>query len=164
MKKLGKFLMVAVMAMASYSASAALEPQWSKGTFLLNVDLGIAPGGGSISGDYVLVDQWWKGHFTVGGELVLGFPFDTGVTIGLTPRASYGLNITPEFEVHAGSETGLGIKTFENGAGDFETSVFVLWANFIGCRYFFSDSFSVLGEVGYSGWYPSVRAGVSFKF
>ena len=37
MKRIGKFMMIAAMAMASYSASAELEPQWSKGTMMVNV-------------------------------------------------------------------------------------------------------------------------------
>ncbi len=68
MKRFGKILMVAALAMVSYSASAELAPQWSKGTMMANAELGVQPFGGAVSVDYVLVDEWWKGHFTVGGE------------------------------------------------------------------------------------------------
>ena len=60
--------MIAVLAMVSYSASAELAPQWTKGTVIANAGVGVSPFGGTISVDYVLVDEWWKGHFTVGGE------------------------------------------------------------------------------------------------
>ena len=56
MKRIGKFVMIAAMAMASYSASAELEPQWSKGTMMVNAAIGVQPFGGTVSLDYVLVD------------------------------------------------------------------------------------------------------------
>ena len=43
MKRFGKFVMIAAMAMASYSASAELEPQWSKGTVIANAGVGVSP-------------------------------------------------------------------------------------------------------------------------
>ena len=113
MKRFGKFVMIAAMAMVSYSASAELEPQWSKGTTMINAGIGVQPFGGTVSLDYVLVDEWWKGHFTVGGEFDFSVPYKHETAIGITPRATYGLNITPEFEVHVTAQTGFGVHSWK---------------------------------------------------
>ena len=167
MKRFGKFVMIAALAMVSYSASADLEPQWSKGTVIANAGIGVAPFGGTISVDYVLVDEWWKGHFTVGGEFDFSVPYKHETAIGVTPRATYGLNITPEFEVHAMVATGFGMRSWKywNGEEDVKTTdSFILWEDYVGCRYFFVDNLAVYAEIGYANWFPALRAGISFKF
>ncbi|MCQ2068829.1 MAG: hypothetical protein MJY68_07025 [Bacteroidaceae bacterium] len=167
MKRIGKFMMIAAMAMASYSASAELEPQWSKGTMMVNAAIGVQPFGGTVSLDYVLVDEWWKGHFTVGGEFDFSVPYKHETAIGVTPRATYGLNITPEFEVHVTAETGFGFRTWQywNGERDVkDTDTFILWGGFAGCRYFFTDNLAVLAEIGGENWFPALRAGITYKF
>lgn len=167
MKRIGKFMMIAAMAMASYSASAELEPQWSKGTMMVNAAIGVQPFGGTVSLDYVLVDEWWKGHFTVGGEYDFSVPYKHETAIGVTPRATYGLNITPEFEVHVTAETGFGFRTWQywNGERDVkDTDTFILWGGFAGCRYFFTDNLAVLAEIGGENWFPALRAGITYKF
>ena len=167
MKRIGKFVMIAAMAMASYSASAELEPQWSKGTMMVNAAIGVQPFGGTVSLDYVLVDEWWKGHFTVGGEFDFSVPYKHETAIGITPRATYGLNITPEFEVHVTAETGFGFRTWQywNGEKDVkDTDTFILWGGFAGCRYFFTDNLAVLAEIGGENWFPALRAGITYKF
>jgi hypothetical protein len=167
MKRFGKFVMIAAMAMVSYSASAELEPQWSKGTAMINAGIGVQPFGGTVSLDYVLVDEWWKGHFTVGGELDFSVPYKHETAIGITPRATYGLNITPEFEVHVTAETGFGFRTWQywNGEKDVKTSdSFILFGGFAGCRYFFTDNLAVLAEIGGENWFPALRAGITYKF
>ena len=167
MKRFGKFVMIAAMAMASYSASAELEPQWSKGTMMVNAAIGVQPFGGTVSLDYVLVDEWWKGHFTVGGEFDFSVPYKHETAIGVTPRATYGLNITPEFEVHVTAETGFGIRSWQywNGERDVKTTdSFILWGGFAGCRYFFTENLAVLAEIGGENWFPALRAGITYKF
>lgn len=164
MKRFGKILMIAALAMVSYSASAELAPQWSKGTMLFNANIGVQPGfGGSASLDYVLFDDWWKGHFSVGGEVDFSAPYKHETALGFTPRATYGLNITPEFEVHAMAELGMGFWKY-NYDGIHNDDTFILHSEMIGCRYFFSDSFAVMAETGYSNWFPEFRAGISLKF
>ena len=151
--------MIAAMAMASYSASAELEPQWSKGTMMVNAAIGVQPFGGTVSLDYVLVDEWWKGHFTVGGEFDFSVPYKHETAIGITPRATYGLNITPEFEVHVTAETGFGIRSWQywNGERDVKTTdSFILWGGFAGCRYFFTENLAVLAEIGGEDWFPAL--------
>lgn len=167
MKRFGKFVMIAAMAMVSYSASAELEPQWSKGTMMVNAAIGVQPFGVTASVDYVLVDEWWKGHFTVGGEFDFSVPYKHETAIGITPRATYGLNITPEFEVHVTAETGFGFRTWQywNGERDVkDTDTFILWGGFAGCRYFFTDNLAVLAEIGGENWFPALRAGITYKF
>ena len=167
MKRIGKFMMIAAMAMVSYSASAELEPQWSKGTMMVNAAIGVQPFGGTVSLDYVLVDEWWKGHFTVGGEFDFSVPYKHETAIGITPRATYGLNITPEFEVHVTAETGFGIRSWKywNGERDVKTTdSFILWGGFAGCRYFFTENLAVLAEIGGENWFPALRAGITYKF
>ena len=167
MKRFGKFVMIAAMAMVSYSASAELEPQWSKGTVMVNAAIGVQPFGVTASVDYVLVDEWWKGHFTVGGEFDFSVPYKHETAIGITPRATYGLNITPEFEVHVTAETGFGFRTWQywNGERDVkDTDTFILWGGFAGCRYFFTDNLAVLAEIGGENWFPALRAGITYKF
>ena len=167
MKRFGKFVMIAALAMVSYSASAELEPQWSKGTAMVNAGIGVQPFGVTASFDYVLVDEWWKGHFTVGGEFDFSVPYKHETAIGITPRATYGLNITPEFEVHVTAETGFGFRTWQywNGERDVkDTDTFILWGGFAGCRYFFTDNLAVLAEIGGENWFPALRAGITYKF
>ena len=168
MKRISRILAVAAMAMVSYSASAELAPQWSKGTFMANAELGVSPGfGACVSADYVLVDEWWKGHFTIGGEFDFSLPYKHEKAFGFTPRATYGLNISPEFEVHVTAETGLGVRLYEywDGTKDVdESDVFVLWGSFIGCRYFFTDNLAVCAEAGGSWRFPALRAGITYKF
>ena len=175
MRHFGKMLAVAALAMISYSANAELAPQWSKGTMIGNINIGAVPFGSSVSLDYVLVDEWWKGHFSVGGEFDIAdndrdnHHYDNYkcTAIGVTPRATYGINITPEFEVHATMCVGFGVRTwswrYENYKYE-DNESFVLWNEFVGCRYFFNDCFGVMAETGYSNWFPEFRLGFNFKF
>ena len=164
MKRFGKILMIAALAMVSYSAHAELEPQWSKGTMIGNANVGVAPGfGAAVSLDYVLFDDWWKGHFSVGGEIEFNDYDKYYNAFGLTPRATYGLNITPEFEVHAMAELGLGFWKY-NYAGVHNDDTFILHSEMVGCRYFFNENFAVMAETGYANWFPELRVGISYKF
>ena len=167
MKRFGKFVMIAAMAMVSYSASAELEPQWSKGTTMINAGIGVQPFGGTVSLDYVLVDEWWQGHFPVGGEFDFSVPYKHETAIGITPRATYGLNITPEFEVHVTAQTGFGVHSWKywDGEKDVKTSdSFILWGGFAGCRYFFMDNLAAYAEIGGEALFPALRAGITFMF
>ena len=167
MKRISRVLMIAALATVSYSASAELAPQWSKGTMIANAGLGVSPFGATASVDYVLIDEWWKGHFTVGGELDFGkqvSTYDNDIALGFTPRATYGLNITSEFEVHVTAQIGFGMRTWKYADGSSYKTTSVLWNDFVGCRYFFADDLAAFAEVGYTGWFPIMRAGISFKF
>lgn len=164
MKKIGRILMGAAVAMVSYSASAELAPQWSKGTMLINANFGVIETGADFSLDYVLVDEWWKGHFTVGGEFDFSVPPYNESAFGFTPRATYGLNITPNFEVHASVGVGFGIRNYKNGDDKIVSDSFVMYNDFVGCRFFFTENVAAFAEMGYSYYFSGYRLGVSFKF
>ena len=163
MKRFGKILMVAAMAIVSYSASAELAPQWSKGTVLVNANAGVLDAGGDVSVDVVLVDSWWKGHFTVGGEMDFSTPSKDKVAFGLTPRATYGLNITEKFEVHATVGLGIGAWTYDDGTTKKDES-FIMYNEMVGCRFFLLDKLALFSEIGYSYNFSYYRLGLSLKF
>ncbi|MBO4417290.1 MAG: hypothetical protein J5801_04140 [Bacteroidales bacterium] len=159
MKKIIAILAVAFIGMVAASNANAIEDQWSKGTLVAGVTGGIDPWystitfGGLAFGDYVLVDSWWKGHFTVGGQV--GFEGGKGWSeFSAAPRVTYGLNLTDKFEVHAGFATGY---YFGYWHGFYSSE-------FIGMHYFFSDAMAFTAQVGYASFSPSVLAGISFKF
>ena len=156
--------MIAALATVSYSASAELAPQWTKGTAMVNAEFGIAPGyGAAISLDYVLFDNWWKGHFSVGGEVDFAKPYKYDTTFGLSPRATYGLNITDQFEVHAMAQMGFGFRKYNDGVYA-DDHTYILHSEMVGCRFFFTENFAVIAETGYSNWLPELRAGITYKF
>lgn len=182
MKKFIAILAVAVLAMtASYNANA-LSDQNPAGTVTVGLKCGFFPGiGGNITADYVLVDSWWKGHFTVGG--FAGYRYRTynhGTLLGLTeydwhenafsfaPRATYGLNITDKFEVHAGAMAG--VYFYKDIYGDKKnpasksTAVGFDYATFLGCQFFFNNAFGVTAEAGYFTAMPYLNAGLVFRF
>lgn len=163
MKGFGKLIAIAALAMVSYSASAELAPQWSKGTMVANANVGLSYTGADLSVDYVLVDSWWKGHFTVGGEVDFSIPQSHEKAFGITPRATYGLNITPEFEVHATVGVGFGAWNYKNGEYK-ANDTFLMYNDFVGCRYFFADNLAAFAEVGYSYYFSGMRLGISYKF
>lgn len=167
MKRIIAILAIAFIGMVAASNANAIEDQWSKGTMVAGVMGGIDPFigalgfGGVAFGDYVLVDSWWKGHFTVGGQFGYeGFTYDYGFgrtgysQFSVAPRATYGLNLTDKFEVHAGIATGY---YFGYWHGFYSSE-------FLGMHYFFSDALAFTAQLGYSTYSPSVLAGISFKF
>ena len=165
--------MVAFMTLAVCPKAHAIEDPNPKGTVVVGAHVGFLPGiGGSAFGDFVLVDSWWKGHFTVGAELLYrhrGRHFD-GYNYGynefaIAPRACYGLNITDKFEVHAGLIAGFGISswhdTFDGTKGVYPG---FCWGGVAGLRYFFTKNFGVSTEFQYTGYGPYTNVGVAFKF
>lgn len=158
---------------AAFNASAIVTPD-ETGTIKVGARIGVLPLGASASADYVLVNSWWKGHFTVGGYFGMS-TISAGAygikvvdnNISLMPRATYGLNITDQFEVHAGAVTGVyfcNTKT-KNGSSVSLSSrnAGFDYGTFVGCDYFFSNSFGVTAELGYFGLMPYANAGVVFK-
>ena len=75
MKKLIVTLLVVVAAMAAPYSAKAIEDPFQKGTLLFGLQAGYYPYfGGNVYGDCVIVDSWWKGHFTVGAQIgVMGY-------------------------------------------------------------------------------------------
>ena len=167
MKKIIAILAVVVIGMSAVSNANAIEPQWSKGTTIVSIlggvdplytDLGLAFGGiGAV--DYVLVDSWWKGHFTVGGQI--GFEANKWwKTFSASPRVTYGLNLSEKFEVHVGYAAGY--------IHDFAASYITLGGfysyEFVGMHLGLSDNMSFTAQAGYAAYSPTLTAGISFRF
>ena len=173
----------AMMCMGVQNASAIEAPN-HEGDFFLNVQGGFFSEysggiGANVSGDYVLVNSWWKGHFSVGGFLEFNQSTDKdwvpGVDMKYTnfaimARATYGLNITDKFEVHAGAMTGPVFHSWKyegNNSSykddDDKEAVFG-GAGFAGVRYFFSDNFAVTSELIGGTHLTYFNVGVTFKF
>lgn len=174
MKKFGKLLAIAALAMVSLNASAELQPQWEKGTMIGNANIGFGgcDFGTTVSLDYVLVDEWWMGHFTVGGIIGLSTQKiasnDKYRYIAASPRCTYGLNITDQFEVHATVSLGLGFVSEKwddiDGVHHKDSKIREFYEDMIGCRYFFADGLAAMAEMGYSDHMPELRVGISYKF
>lgn len=170
MKKIIAILAVVVIGMSAVSNANAIEPQWKKGTMVGGVMGGIDPwilieydvlyAGGLAFADYVLVDSWWKGHFTVGGQLgFIGGKY--WHSFSAAPRVTYGLNLTDQFEVHLGVNAGM---AFGKGWTHFVNN------EFVGMHFFFNDNMAFTAQAGYAlgladySYTPSVLAGISFRF
>ncbi len=185
MKKIFAIALVAIMALGVNFKANAIENPFEEGTFILGANLGLGNDfGANVTGDYVLVNEWWKGHFTVGGYI--GFNQDRygkyknhgykswsqDNYFYLMPRASYGLNITSEFEVHAGFMTGVYYNQWasKDNEGtvirdsDYNGLHYDFAAPFIGCRYFFADNVAANAEITYGSWMPYLNIGLAFKF
>ncbi len=167
MKKFIAVLAVAATCMFAANSAKAIEDQWSKGTMVAGAMVGFYPGiGGAITGDYVLIDTWWKGHFTVGAQINFRHwnvapGYYSWNDLAVAPRATYGLNITDKFEVHAGVMAGLGVHFWSDGTGNYPG---FCYGGLAGVRYFFSDNFGLQAEFNYSGYGPYANVGVAYKF
>jgi hypothetical protein len=192
MKKLLSIAAAGLLLLSSSFQAGAIEGPDPVGSVTANALVGLAPGfGANASIDYVLVNKWWMGHFTVGAYAGFHGTNDTnsvsagGVTVSnssrdfyltVMPRATYGLNITDSFEVHAGTMLGVNLnynktkdkvsssvadlngkeKSSDLGAG-------LAYSEIIGCRYFLSDHFGLTAEVGY-GSVSYLNVGFSYRF
>jgi hypothetical protein len=192
MKKLLSVAAAALLLLCtSFQASAIKNPD-PVGSVTANAYLGLQPGiGANASIDYVLINKWWKGHFTVGayagfhGEKNTDSMSAAGVEVKNTsrdfhftvmPRATYGLNITKFFEVHAGTMAGVQFsynKTKASASSSYgdvggkektsDTSTGFAFSEIVGCRYYLSRNFGVSAEVGY-GSVSYLNVGFSFRF
>jgi hypothetical protein len=171
----------AMMCMGAQNASAIEAPN-HEGDINFNAHIGFAPGvGGNLSLDYVLVNSWWEGHFTIGG--FGGFnthknsyssskdEYDQIYTnISIMARSTYGLNITDNFEVHAGAMTGpcfhswkYDVKKGSHPNND-DSEVKLNTVVIAGCRFFMSDGVALSSEMIWGGYQSYFNFGLSFKF
>jgi len=177
MKKLISILAAAVLGLVAATSSYAIEDQDPAGTLYVSAHVGFAPGvGGNISADYVLIDSWWKGHFTVGaivgssgrtktinssfGNLKYSYSYLT-----IAPRATYGLNITDNFEVHTGVISGLTHFNEKQKDIDYkDNGINFCFGWLAGARYYFNDFFGASAELNYSGYMTYVNLGAVLRF
>jgi len=129
--------------------------------------LGVEP---VLTADYVLVDSWWKGHFTVGAMLG-GYRIGTtgeGTKIYhsafvVTPRAMYGLNLSKKFEVHAGVGLGVAFRSCSAHVEEDMGAAFV--SNYItGVRFKLNPKFALTADINLSAYMPLISLGAAFKF
>ena len=187
MKKVFMLLMVAFMTFAMSQTAQAIENPNPKGSSVLGIHGGYYPGfGANVTYDYTLIDSWWKGHFTVGAFVGYntrawhydGYYYDyteRWTNIGIMPRATYGLNITKDFEVHAGVMLGIAMRHYSytydyhytNWYDDDVYSPYNHWGfcygSILGARYYFTPKIGVEVEMNYSGYMSWFNAGVTIK-
>lgn len=176
MKKVVLLVLVAFMTLAVCPKAQAIEDPNPTGTLVVGARAGIFYGyGANVVADYTLIDHWWKGHFTVGAYTGFNWnPYYTELenvrlefwNWALMPRATYGLNITDDFEVHAGVMTGFCVQHWPPKY-HFEDPNHILFSHgeFVGVRYLFTDNFGVEAEVVYSsniGRHDYDRYGMSY--
>lgn len=182
MKKVFMLAMVAFMTLAVSQKAQAIEDPNPKGTLVIGVRGGFYPGfGANVVGDYTLVDSWWKGHFTVGGYVgfnhrhyhydYVGYSYRSNyMNFAVMPRVTYGLNITKEFEVHAGVMLGVNYQrnnwVYDGGYAEDEhhNHIYFSHGEIAGARYMFTEQFGAEVELVYSGYQSYFNAGVTFKF
>lgn len=178
MKKILSVLLAAAFGMTVAFSASAIEDPDRVGSLTVGAHGAFYPGvGGNVFGDYVLVDSWWKGHFTVGAQAAFNVYVNRpgyGLTVSdtricLVPRATYGLNITPQFEVHAGVLLGAGYEKgrITDGSSSIYTAadgIRLVYGEILGARFFFTDNFGVSAELNYATYMPWLNVGVALRF
>ena len=163
--------MVAFMTLSMSQKAQAIEDPNPKGTKIVGIRAGYYPGfGANVVGDYTLVDSWWKGHFTVGGYVGFNsrtYGYETYhwnySNFAVMPRATYGLNITKEFEVHAGVMAGLCLSHWPSDYTGKKNEIHFIHGELVGCRYMFTPKFGVEAELIYTGYMSYFNAGITLK-
>ena len=164
-------VMVALMTLGVSQKAQAIEDPNPTGTLVVGVRFNMEPGynyfgaGANIVGDYTLFNHWWIGHFTVGGYI--GSNFHSHMSqFTFMPRATYGLNITDDFEVHVAAMAGFGVRHLSPKyyPADYPYNpVYFSHGELAGCRYYFTPNIGVEAEVGYVYTMGYFNVGLSIK-
>ncbi|MBR3075228.1 MAG: hypothetical protein IKH11_05690 [Bacteroidales bacterium] len=194
MKKLYALLTVAAVALCASVNSGAVEEPDAKGTVAISAYA--APKfifGASLTshairvhwgttfaatGDYVITNNIWKGHLSVGlalgGYVCPKMALDSGAefrsAFSLAPRVTYGLNLTEHIEVHAGFSAGPYLHTeqvyYTDGTKEYASPTSISFATgvIVGFRYFLSQNFALAAEVDTQAGLPTLGLGATFKF
>jgi opacity protein-like surface antigen len=173
--------MVAFMTLAVSQKAQAIEDPNPKGTIVIGVRGGVLPGfGGNVVADYTLINSWWKGHFTVGAyagfnsrhhhEDFITYSYRSNfMNFAVMPRATYGLNITDKFEVHAGVMLGVNYQIntwkYDNSFSEDVTHTYVNFAHgeLAGVRYMFTDNIGVEAEFIWTTYQNYFNVGLTIK-
>ena len=185
MKKLFTTLLIAIITLSASFTAKAIEDPYPKGTMIAGAYFGVWPGiGAVVTGDYTITNLW-KGHLTGGIHATWDrqvfreyiFDYSTGDYViektpmqffCVAPRVTYGLNITQQFEVHAGVLLGIAIPVNNPPVAFCLTDV-------LGLRYFFTENFGLSFEVAplftikwHDEYLPrfstTANFGINFKF
>ena len=163
MKKVVLLVLVAFMTLAMGQKAQAIEDPNPTGTLVIGARAGIFYGyGANFVADYTVVDYWWKGHFTVGAYT--GFNWNPNPYYielherrpgfwnwALMPRATYGINIIEDLEIHAGVMAGFCVQHWPSEYHLEDPNRFLFThGEFVGARYMFLDNFGVEAEIIYS--------------
>lgn len=166
MKKVFSLFIASLLSMTLAFNAYAIEDPDPVGSLTLGAHATFYPGlGTNLFGDYVLVDSWWRGHFTIGAQAAFSVYKYSGYSdtrTCLVPRVTYGLNITPNLEVHAGILSGLGYLsagTSDNHAG----GIRLVYGEILGARFFLNDVFGFSAEFNYANLMPYLNAGIVIK-
>jgi len=159
--------MVAFMTLAVSQKAQAIEDPNPKGTIVIGVRGGVLPGfGGNVVADYTLINSWWKGHFTVGAYA--GYNYSHILynvsNVSVMPRATYGLNITDKFEVHAGVMAGYCFRHWHESVVVDPNEHHFAHGELAGVRYMFTDNIGAEAELIYTGYMNYFNVGLTFKF
>ena len=128
-----------------------------------------------VSGDYCVREKLGPGNLGVGGILAYSaYKYDVGnwgwkyTTFIIGARGTYHFtDLVPKLDLYGGIVLGAKIvsnKSFGDypGYGYTANNSGVLYDIFAGARYYFSDNFGVMAELGYGiAW---LKLGVSIKF
>jgi len=193
MKRLIATLLVATAALIGSFQAKAIEDPFPKGSLILGAQFGVLPGiGATAYGDYVLVDSWWRGHFSVGFEFGYSHhkqkTYDVGLNLfgdgnlfdvtegdpikynkwAFMTRAAYGLNITDRFEVHAGVLAGVGLRpNFASSESQLDYKKLgpcFAGGGFLGLRFFFTEHIAGSFETQFTTNSPWANLGICFLF
>jgi hypothetical protein len=190
MKKKNFVLMIAVSALLLTSVNINVNAQkFEKGNIDANLMFGGITFWGtgyhmsmpliSISGDYGLKDDWGPGVFGVGAYLGIAsykykYTSDYGfkyTEIVFAPRATYHYQFIKKLDTYGGVSIGIRIQRGKEygtyyGLGGYaptaSSSVFGLGSIFVGAKYYFTNNFAAMGEVGFGT--ALLNIGVSWKF
>jgi hypothetical protein len=184
MKKKNFALIIAVSALLLTSVNFNLDAQkFEKG----NIDANLMFGGITfwnagysmrlplitISGDYGLKDDWGPGVFGVGAYFgIASFKSDFAggywkrTEILIAPRATYHYQFIKKLDTYGGVSVGLRIQNeklsgYNNGLTA-ANSVSGMGSIFVGAKYYFTNNFAAVGEIGFGT--ALLNIGVSWKF
>lgn len=177
MKKILALVLAAAFGMTMAFNASAIEDPDPVGAITVGAHAAFYPGGGgNVFADYVLFDNWWKGHFTVGAEAAFNaFSRQSvyGISVSdtrlcLVPRATYGLNILPNLEVHAGALLGLGYEQTRVSDGHSSSvdggHIRLVIGDILGARYFLTENLGISAEMNYVSYMPYLNIGVALRF
>jgi hypothetical protein len=185
MKKKNFALIIAVSALLLSSVNTSLDAQkFEKGNIDANLMFGGITfwSGGyrmqlpliSISGDYGLKDDWGPGVFGVGayfGIATFKDPYrgveNKYTDIIFAPRATYHYQFIKKLDTYGGIS--IGLRLIRSNEYDYihnswgkNTTPSGLGSIFVGAKYYFTNNFAALGEIGFGT--ALLNIGVSWKF
>lgn len=171
MKNLFRTSLAALLCLCTSSAFAGLptlsDHVFAKGDALGTVTVGVGSGfSQKLSFDYCIVDGWIndRASLGIGGAVGNNLWWSGTDDLSFMATCSFHFQFIDKLDTYVISGIGGGVRFWDarDGHGH-DTSGFFEYTEAVGVRYYFTPSFSVNGEVGYTcGSY--VMGGISWKF